>query len=302
MQLVDGYLLKGLKPVDAVKAALPKLRGAFALGFVFAGEDDLMIGARKGAPLAIGYGDKEMYLGSDAIALSPFTDSISYLEDGDWVVMSRSGRDRPRRERRDRPAARCIKSARRASWSTRPTIATSWRRKSTSSRKSSATRWRTISTWRPRRSRCPMTLPFDFAKLDRISISACGTACIAGQIAKYWFERLARLPVDIDIASEFRYREAPLKKGDLAIFISQSGETADTLAALRYAKEQGQHILSIVNVPSSTIARESHIVMPTLGGTGDRRCVDQGIHLSADRAGVAGDRRGPRAWRAVGGR
>ena len=109
-------------------------------------------------------------------------------------------------------------------------------------------------------------MPFDFAKLERISISACGTACIAGQIAKYWFERLARLPVDVDIASEFRYREAPLRKDDLAIFISQSGETADTLAALRYAREQGQHVLSIVNVPTSTIARESHVVLPTLAG------------------------------------
>ena len=246
-------------------AALKQLRGAFALAFLFAGEDDLMIGARKGSPLAIGYGNGEMYLGSDAIALAPFTDTISYLEDGDWAVMTRKGV-----EIHDEQGARVeravIKSTARRRWWTRATTSTSWPRKSTSSRKWSATRSRITSTWSNEKVALPDKLPFDWKKLKRLSISACGTAFYAGLVAKYWFERFAKLPVEIDIASEFRYREAPLEPGDLAIFISQSGETADTLATLRYAKEHKQHVLSVVNVPTSTIARESDVVMPTLAG------------------------------------
>ena len=256
---------KGRSPAEAVAAALPRLRGAFALAFLFEGEDDLLIGARKGSPLAIGYGDGEMYLGSDAIALAPFTDTISYLEDGDWAcyraTASRDIRDGPPSSTRP-----MLKSPPRRSWSTRAITAISWRRRSTSSPRSSATRSRTISTWPPSACGCRDELPFDFRKLDRISISACGTAYYAGLVAKYWFERFARLPVEIDVASEFRYREAPLAPGDLAIFVSQSGETADTLATLRYAKEHKQHVLSVVNVPTSTIARESDVVMPTLAG------------------------------------
>ena len=248
-----------------MKAALPKLRGAFALGFVFAGEDDLMIGARKGPPLAIGYGDKEMYLGSDAIALSPFTDSVSYLEDGDWVVMTREGATV--RDESGAIVQRQILKSAASSFLVDKANYRHFMAKEIHEQPEvvghTLARYLDMAT---EKVLLPEGLPFDFAKLERISISACGTACIAGQIAKYWFERLARLPVDIDIASEFRYREAPLRKGDLAIFISQSGETADTLAALRYAKEQGQHVMSIVNVPSSTIARESHVVMPTLAG------------------------------------
>ena len=263
--LVDSLLAKGLKPIDAVKAALPKLRGAFALGFVFAGEDDLMIGARKGPPLAIGYGDKEMYLGSDAIALSPFTDSVSYLEDGDWVVMSREGATV--RDESGAIVQRQILKSAASSFLVDKANYRHFMAKEIHEQPEvvghTLARYLDMAT---EKVALPEELPFDFAKLERISISACGTACIAGQIAKYWFERLARLPVDVDIASEFRYREAPLRKGDLSIFISQSGETADTLAALRYAKEQGQHVMSIVNVPSSTIARESHVVMPTLAG------------------------------------
>ncbi len=178
--LVTHEMKNGRSPVEAVEAALPRLRGAFALAFLFTGQEDLLIGARKGSPLAIGYGDGEMYLGSDAIALAPFTDTIRTLE--------------------------------------------------------------------------------------RVSMSACGTAYYAGLVAKYWFERFARLPVEIDVASEFRYREAPLKADGLAIFVSQSGETADTLATLRYAKEHKQHVVAVVNVPTSTIARESDVVMPTLAG------------------------------------
>ncbi|MGZ3352758.1 MAG: glutamine--fructose-6-phosphate transaminase (isomerizing), partial [Xanthobacteraceae bacterium] len=226
---------------------------------------NLMIGARKGSPLAVGHGDGEMYLGSDAIALAPFTDTISYLEDGDWVVLTRevgviydehgavvnrevlkSGassflvdkanyRHFMAKEIHEQPEvvghtlARCVDMA-------------------------------------AERIALPVKLPFDFKDIQRISITACGTASYAGYIAKYWFERLARVPVELDVASEFRYREAPLRKGDLAIFISQSGETADTLAALRYAKSQGLHTLSVVNVPTSTIARESETVLQTLAG------------------------------------
>ena len=265
--LVTEEMKKGKSPVDAVTAALPRLRGAFALAFIFAGEDDLMIGARKGSPLAIGYGDGEMYLGSDAIALAPFTDTISYLEDGDWAVLTPRAASRSSM-RNGQPVKRAVIkiTARRRSWSTRATIATSWRRKSTSSRKWSATRSRIIIDMANERVALPGKLPFDFkrhrAHVDR---RPAAPPIYAGLVAKYWFERFARLPVEIDVASEFRYREAPLRKGDLAIFISQSGETADTLAALRYAKEQGQHVLSVVNVPTSTIARESDVVHADAG-------------------------------------
>ena len=290
VQLVDGYLGKGMKPVDAVKAALPKLRGAFALGFVFAGEDDLMIGARKGAPLAIGYGDKEMYLGSDAIALSPFTDSISYLEDGDWVVMSRAGATV--RDERGTIVKRQVQKSGASSFLVDKANYRHFMAKEIHEQPEVV--GHTLAHYldmSAEKVALPVALPFDFAKLERISISACGTACIAGQIAKYWFERLARLPVDVDIASEFRYREAPLRKDDLAIFISQSGETADTLAALRYAKEQGQHVLSIVNVPTSTIARESHVVLPTLAGPEIGVASTKAFTCQLTVLGDAGDRR-----------
>src|SRR6266853_4648766 len=263
--LVTDEMSRGADPVAAVTAALPRLRGAFALAFLFAGEDDLVIGARRGSPLAVGYGDGEMYLGSDAIALAPFTGSIAYLEDGDCVIVRRSGASI-----RD-AAGQAV---------TRPTV------------RSSASAFlldkgnhrhfmakeiheqpevvgHTLAhyiNFAKGRIELPGPLPFDFRAIDRISISACGTAYYAGLIAKYWFERFARLPVEIDVASEFRYREAPMRPGGLAISVSQSGETADTLATLRYAKEQKQHILSVVNVLTSTIARESDVVVPTLAG------------------------------------
>jgi glutamine---fructose-6-phosphate transaminase (isomerizing) len=263
--LVTDEMSKGADPVAAVTAALPRLRGAFALAFLFAGEDDLVIGARRGSPLAVGYGDGEMYLGSDAIALAPFTGSIAYLEDGDCVIVRRSGASI-----RD-AAGQAV---------TRPTV------------RSSASAFlldkgnhrhfmakeiheqpevvgHTLAhyiNFAKGRIELPGPLPFDFRAIDRISISACGTAYYAGLIGKYWFERFARLPVEIDVASEFRYREAPFAPGNLALFVSQSGETADTLATLRYAREHRQHIVSIVNVATSTIARDSDLVMPTLAG------------------------------------
>ncbi len=263
--LVNAELVRGKTPVDAVRAALPRLRGAFALAFIFAGEDDLMIGARKGSPLALGYGDGEMYLGSDAIALGPFTDTISYLEDGDWAVLNRKGATIY-----DEAGNVTKREIVRGGAQTFLVDKANYRHfMAKEIHEQPEVIGHTLAHYVDLSRDCvdlPVELPFDLSKVERISISACGTACYAGFVAKYWFERFARIPVDIDIASEFRYREAPLRKGDLAIFISQSGETADTLAALRYAKEQGLHIMSVVNVPTSTIARESDVVLPTLAG------------------------------------
>jgi glutamine---fructose-6-phosphate transaminase (isomerizing) len=264
-QLVTAQMKKGLSAVDAVKVTLPRLRGAFALAFIFAGEDDLMIGARRGSPLAIGHGTGEMYLGSDAIALAPFTDTISYLEDGDWAVIQRGGVQI--RDAQGLPVNRQMIKTTGSAFLVDKGNHRHFMAKEIHEQPEVVAH--TLSHYLDMTNECvvlPGKLPFDFAKLDRISISACGTAYYAGLVAKYWFERYARIPVEIDIASEFRYREAPLRKGDLAIFVSQSGETADTHASLRYAKENGQHILSVVNVQSSSIARDSHVIMPTLAG------------------------------------
>lgn len=263
--LVESYLKNGYSPQDAVQASLPRLRGAFALAFLFKAHDDLLIGARKGSPLAIGHGNGEVYLGSDAIALAPLTDKITYLEDGDWAVLTRTmcmiysadGSVVQRETTKSGVSSLLVDKANYRHFMAKeiheqPTVA-----------------GKTLAHYldmAAKRVALPLTLPFDFKSIQRISITACGTASYAGHIAKYWFERLARLPVEIDVASEFRYREAPLRRGDLAIVISQSGETADTLAALRYAKGQGVHTISVVNVPTSTIARESESVLPTLAG------------------------------------
>jgi glucosamine--fructose-6-phosphate aminotransferase (isomerizing) len=263
--LVSFYLQKGSTPVDAVKQALPRLKGAFALAFVFKDHDNLMIGARKGSPLAVGYGDGEMYLGSDAIALAPFTDDISYLEDGDWVVLTRKGC-----EIHDESGKVVKRDVLKSGASAFMVDKANYRHfMAKEIHEQPEVVGHTLARYvdlANERVALPMTLPFDFKDIQRISITACGTASYAGFIAKYWFERFARVPVEVDVASEFRYREAPVRKGDLAIFISQSGETADTLAALRYAKEQGMHTLAVVNVTTSTIARESETVMPTLAG------------------------------------
>jgi glucosamine--fructose-6-phosphate aminotransferase (isomerizing) len=263
--LVSEQMKQGRSPVEAVDASLPRLRGAFALAFLFAGEENLLIGARKGSPLAIGFGEDAMYIGSDAIALAPFTDTVSYLEDGDCAVIHRAsaevhdakGEVVHRAMLKSQASVMLIDKGNHRHFMAKeiheqPEVV-----------------GHTLAHYLDmvaERVALPMALPFDFRALTRISIAACGTAYYAGMVARYWFERLARLPVEVDIASEFRYREAPLDPGSLAIFISQSGETADTLASLRYAREQKQHVLSIVNVPSSTIARESDIVMPTLAG------------------------------------
>ena len=263
--LVTQEMKNGRSPAEAVAAALPRLRGAFALAFLFAGEDDLIIGARKGSPLAIGYGDGEMYLGSDAIALAPFTDTISYLEDGDSAVLTRTAV-----EVRDGKGGKVERAVLRSSASAFLVDKGNFRHfMAKEIHEQPEVVGHTLAHYidmAAERVQLPVDLPFDFRALDRVAISACGTAYYAGLVAKYWFERFARLPIEIDVASEFRYREVPLKPGGLAIFVSQSGETADTLATLRYAKEHKQHALAVVNVPSSTIARESDVVTPTLAG------------------------------------
>jgi glucosamine--fructose-6-phosphate aminotransferase (isomerizing) len=263
--LVTEEMNRGAMPAEAVKAALPKLRGAFALAFLFAGDDNLLIGARKGSPLAIGFGDNEMFVGSDAIALAPFTDTISYLDDGDWVIVTRAGAEIhdasgtivEREVIKSRASVFLIDKGNHRHFMAKeiheqPEVV-----------------GHTLAGYLDMAAESvvlPMALPFDFRDLTRISIAACGTAYYAAMVAKYWFERFAHLPVEVDIASEFRYRDAPLGAGNLAIVVSQSGETADTLASLRYARMHKQHVLAVVNVPTSTIARESDVVMPTLAG------------------------------------
>ncbi len=263
--LVSEKIKQGKSPVDAVGATLKQLRGAFALAFIFAGHDELLIGARKGSPLAVGYGKGEMYLGSDAFALAPFTDTLSYLDEGDWAVLSRDGVRIY--DEQDRPVERGIVKT-----SVTSQLVDKGNHKHFMAKEiheQPEVVGHTLAHYIDMVTETvalPAPLPFEWSKIKRLSISACGTAYYAGLVAKYWFERFAKLSVEIDIASEFRYREAPLEAGDLAIFISQSGETADTLATLRYAREMKQHILSVVNVTSSTIARESDVVMPTLAG------------------------------------
>jgi glucosamine--fructose-6-phosphate aminotransferase (isomerizing) len=263
--LVTDAMDAGKGPVEAVAASLPRLKGAFALAFVFDGEEDLLIGARQGAPLAIGYGEGEMYLGSDALALAPFTSEISYLEDGDWVVLHRGGATFHDVQDRvvSRPRIRAMASAflidkgnfrhfMAKEIHEQPEVV-----------------GRTLAHYLDMSAgavRLPFEFDFDVAQLSRVTITACGTAYYAGLVAKYWIEKFARLPVEIDVASEFRYREAPLPANGLMLVVSQSGETADTLASLRYARAQGQKVLSVVNVLTSTIARESDIVAPTLAG------------------------------------
>jgi len=263
--IVTRELDRGKTPVEAIAASLPRLHGAFALAFLFGGEEDLLIGARKGSPLAVGIGDGEMYLGSDALALAPFTNLIAYLEEGDWVVLNRrgatfydkTGAEVERRAQRVAAGAFLVEKGNHRHFMAKEIY------------EQPEVVGHTLTQYLDMAAgavRLPFQDQVDWKKLSRLSVSACGTAYYAGLTAKYWFEKLARLPVEIDVASEFRYREAPLPADGLALFVSQSGETADTLACLRYAKQEKQSILSVVNVPTSTIARESDAVAPTLAG------------------------------------
>jgi glutamine---fructose-6-phosphate transaminase (isomerizing) len=264
LHLVTDYLDQGRAPVDAGRLALGRLRGAFALGIIFAADDDLMIAARQGPPLAIGHGEGQMFLGSDAIALGPFTDTITYLDDGDWAVMTRQGAEifdlggkKVERQKIKSLASSMLvdKGGYRhfmlKEIHEQPEVVS-----------------HTLAHYLDM-AEAKVNLPelgIDLSGVTRVTLSACGTAYYAGLVAKYWIERYARIPVEIDVASEFRYREPPMVPGGLSVFVSQSGETADTLASLRYCKANGQRIASIVNVRTSTIARESDAMLPTLAG------------------------------------
>ncbi len=260
--LAQSHLDKGASPKDAVEATLSRLDGAFALCFLFDGENDLMIAARKGSPLAIGHGDGEMFVGSDAIALAPMTDKVTYLEEGDWAVVTRAGAEifdaEGRRANRPMKQVRMDASmAEKGGYkhfmakeiAQQPTVV-----------------GEVLSAYVKNDTITMDMGPVNFSKIDRLSIVACGTAYYAGLTAKYWFEHYARLPVDIDVASEFRYREAPFSPRTAALFVSQSGETADTLAALRYAQGKADHIVSLINAPESSIARESDVAIEIHAG------------------------------------
>jgi glucosamine--fructose-6-phosphate aminotransferase (isomerizing) len=264
VHLVSDHLARQMKPEEAVGAALARLEGAFALAIIFAGCHDLMIGARKGSPLAVGYGDGEMYLGSDALALAPLTNRICYLEEGDWVVLNGDGA-----RIRDANGKEVVREVKLTAVSGALIGKGQYRHfMEKEIFEQPAVIGDTLHAYLnplTRRVELP-DLPFDLGNLPRVTINACGTAYLAGLVAKYWFEQVARQPVEVDIASEFRYREAPMPEGGLSLFISQSGETIDTLAALHYARDAGQHLLSVVNVPESAIERASDAVLHTLAG------------------------------------
>ncbi len=262
--LVSERIEQGASPEEAVRDVLPRLHGAFALAILFRAHPDLLIGARLGSPLVVGYGDGETYLGSDALALAPLTQRIAYLEEGDWVVVTRDGARIFDRDNNpvERPVtisgvsgAMIDKGNHRHFMAKeiyeQPVVVA-----------------QTLRSYL-RRMENQVSLPdmdFDLGQVKRVTIVACGTSFYAGLVAKYWFEKFARVPVDIDVASEFRYRDPVLEPGGLALFISQSGETADTLAALRHARAQNQIIAVVVNVPTSSMAREADLLLPTHAG------------------------------------
>ncbi|MDJ0643555.1 MAG: glutamine--fructose-6-phosphate transaminase (isomerizing), partial [Erythrobacter sp.] len=262
--LISSRIEKGMSPEEAVGEVLPKLRGAFGLAIAFRSFPDLLIGARLGSPLVVGHGDGEMYLGSDALALAPLTQRITYLEEGDWTIIRHDraqifdseGRETFRPVQPSGASAAAVEKGnyrhfmQKEIWD-QPTVVA-----------------QTLGSYL-RREDNSVALPqfdFDISSVRRLTIVACGTSFYAGMVAKYWFEQFARVPVDIDVASEFRYREPVLEDGGLALFISQSGETADTLAALRHCKANGQVIGVVVNVPTSTMAREADLLLPTHAG------------------------------------
>jgi glutamine---fructose-6-phosphate transaminase (isomerizing) len=263
-QLVDLLLQQGMAPVDAAAAAFARLEGAYALALVFAGQQGLMIGAQHGAPLAVGFGDDEMFLGSDSLALAPLTQRIAFLRDGDWAVLSRGG------ARFFDGAGQTVEREIRRTLHTGAAIGKNGFRHFMEKEQHEHP---SVIGQVLQRMVDPVTrtiampdLPFDLARIPRITVSACGSAYYAGLVGRHWLEAEARLPADADVASELRYREPPLTAGGLGLFISQSGETADTLAALRSLRTAGQHVLSVLNVPESTMARESDAVLETLAG------------------------------------
>jgi len=262
--LTQKHMRAGLGPVDAAFATLDQLEGAFALAFLFDGEEDLIVAARKGSPLAIGHGDGEMFVGSDAIALAPLTDRITYLEEGDRAIVRRG-----ELEIRDRFGALANRRMRTVSIDAGAAEKGGFKHfMAKEIAEQPAVIQKAVQTYVSNEGTLtfPETLP-DFAGIQRVVMVACGTAYYACLTAKYWMEQVARLPVDVDIASEFRYREPPVAPGTLAVFVSQSGETADTLAALRYMSGKADSIVSVVNVPESSIARESDVALQIHAGT-----------------------------------
>ncbi|GLQ07012.1 glutamine--fructose-6-phosphate transaminase (isomerizing) [Sneathiella chinensis] len=262
--LITSFLDDGKSPAEAMALSLKKFQGAFSLAVIFKGEEDLMIGARRGAPLAVGWGDGEMFVGSDALALAPLTNRISYLEEDDYVILSRDGATffdetgaKVEREiKLTQLSGAMIGKGNHRHFMMKEIM------------EQPAVIGETLNSFFNPKTRTITLpdLPFDWRDIPKMTIVACGTSFYAGMVAKYWFETLAGLGVEVDIASEFRYRSMPLAPGGLALFISQSGETADTLAALRYARENGQHIASIVNVEESSMGRESDFVFHTKAG------------------------------------
>jgi glucosamine--fructose-6-phosphate aminotransferase (isomerizing) len=264
VQLISHYLAAGDDPEAATRKTLARLEGAFALAFLFAGHDGLLIAARKGSPLAIGYGDGEMFVGSDALALAPLTKRICYLQDGDWAVIRADGARIFDQE--NRPANREIRTTAQSGALIGKDGHRHFMHKEIHEQPQVI--GDTLNTMlNPALGTLTLPeLPFALAEVERVTIIACGTSYYAGLVAKYWIESLAGIPVEADVASEFRYRAPPMPAGGLALFISQSGETADTLAALRYCKEKGQHLLALVNVAESTIAREADAALQTFAG------------------------------------
>jgi glucosamine--fructose-6-phosphate aminotransferase (isomerizing) len=264
-QLVDLNLRLGMGPAEAAGAALRRLEGAYALAIIFAGHPELIVGAQQGAPLAVGFGEDEMFVGSDALALAPLTRRIAYLQDGDWAVVTRAGA-----RFFDADGAEIEREAK----MTRATGASIGKGNFRHFMEKELHEHPAVIGDTLHQMVDPGTravalpeLPFDLATIPRVTISACGSAYYAGLVGRWWFESVARVPCDADVASEFRYRAPPMTDGGLGLLVSQSGETADTMAALRYMREHGrQHILSIVNVPESTMARESEAVLETVAG------------------------------------
>ncbi|WP_341366743.1 glutamine--fructose-6-phosphate transaminase (isomerizing) [Yoonia sp. BS5-3] len=263
--LAQHYRNQGLSPRDAAEQTIARLEGAYALCFLFDGEDDLLIAARKGSPLAIGHGEGEMFVGSDAIALAPMTDKITYLEEGDWAIVTRNSVEI--RDREGNIANRALKTIQ---IDTAQVDKAGYKHFMAKEIAEQPTVLQGALAHYINADGTAVTLPepgIDFTQIERLTLVACGTAYYACMVAKYWFEQIARLPVEIDVASEFRYREPPVTPGTVALFVSQSGETADTLAALRYMEGKADKILSVVNVPESSIARESDLALPILAGT-----------------------------------
>jgi glutamine---fructose-6-phosphate transaminase (isomerizing) len=264
VHLLSSRIEQGMSPQDAVREVLPMLRGAFALAMAFRSAPDMLIGARLGSPLVVGYGEGETYLGSDALALAPLTQDITYLEEGDWVVITRQGAQIF--DANGQPVERPVTKSGASAVAIEKGNYRHFMQKEIFEQPTVVAQTLRSYIRQLERTVALPQIDFDITSINRVTIVACGTSYYAGMVAKYWFETFARVPVDIDVASEFRYRDPVLEDGGLSLFISQSGETADTLAALRHCKQAGQTIAVVVNVPTSSMAREADLLLPTHAG------------------------------------